>query len=349
MSPLRIDPVGHVRWAGSHDLPTFPQALLAIPLPAGGPAWDLWCAPGRDDGRFQVAFRIHHAVHDGMGAAHDLLTLLADDALPLMRPVERKRPTVSGCAAVAKDLTCALGGRWKDRSNRPAAPGDTVRWAWEEVPERIVQEIARSARCTVNDICLAALAWALRLAASQAEAGHDARHRDVDAAIPMSTRDDRGRTVLGNHLVAYRLRLPVSAGSFEEAVDRVVRQSQAARSHRRRDTARWLLKLSPTPVGAWASRVMIGACDAPMVISSLTLPAVGSCLGARLVGASMMYNLVGGMRSYVSFTRAQGVVRCGLAYRASWAAESVPSLWRHVLVRLAPQKASPGTSIAPVR
>ncbi|MDH2388512.1 wax ester/triacylglycerol synthase family O-acyltransferase [Streptomyces sp. HNM0663] len=346
MAPVRIG-LEHVRWASGHELPNFPEALLAIPLPAGGPAWDLWCAPGRDEGRFQVAFRIHHAVHDGMGAAHDLLTLLCHDVPPLMRPVERMRPTITGCVAVVKDLTRALGGRLKGRSDYLPELRDPVRWAWEEAPERIVQEAARSARCTVNDICLAAFAWALRLDASRTAAGDGARRRDFDAVIPMSIRDHRSRTVLGNQLVAYRLGLPVSAESLEEAVDRVVAQSQAARLHRRRDATRWLLELSPTPVGAWASRVMMGPCTAPMIASSLTFPAVGSCLGARLLGASMMYNLTGGMRSYLSFTRAQGVVRCGLAYRASWRANTIPAPWRQTLVQFAPQEVSSGTGTIP--
>ncbi|TDT40135.1 wax ester synthase-like acyl-CoA acyltransferase family protein [Streptomyces sp. BK208] len=341
---VRLDPVEHVRWAVDQDLTAFPAALLAVPLRAGVPAWDLWCAPGRDDGRFQVAFRIHHAVHDGMGAAHDLLTLLCDDSPPPLRPVERKRPTATGCANVVKDLTRSLGGRRRHRSIPLPRPGDPVRWAWEEVPERIVHEIARRSRCTGNDICLAAFAWALRLNASQTTAGNQARAPDFDAVIPMSTRDDRNRTAPGNQLVAFRLRLPVSAGSFEEAVDRVVEQSRAARVHRRRDAARWLLELSPTAVGAWASRVMMDPRTAPVIASSLTFPAVGPCLGARLLGTSMMYNLAGGTRSYLSFTRAQGVMRCGLAYRASWQADSVPALWRHILVRLARPKTSPGAN-----
>ncbi|WP_226600049.1 hypothetical protein [Streptomyces violascens] len=242
-----------------------------------------------------------------------------------------------------KDLTHALSGELKHRS--ACLPrDDPVRWAWEEVPERAAQEIARSARCTGNDICLAAFAWALRLNASRTAAGNDDGQRDFAAVIPMSTRGEGSRTLLGNHLVAYRLRLPLSAGSFEEALDRVSAQTQAARSQRRRDAGRWLLELPPTSVGTWASRAMMSPLSAQMIASSLTLPAVGSCLGARLLGASMMYNLAGGMRSYLSFTRAQGVVRCGLAYRASWQADSVPALWRHIMVGLAPPSASSGTS-----
>ncbi|MBT2420321.1 hypothetical protein J7F01_12835 [Streptomyces sp. ISL-22] len=328
-----VDPAAHVRFPADDDLSPFPEALLAMPLPAGRPAWDLWCTPGRGDGGFQVAFRIHHAVHDGMGAAHDVVTLLSDNVPPPLRPVERQRPTVAGCAAVVTDLAGALFGRREGRSAPPSPSGDLVRWAWAEVPEQVVQEIARSARCTVNDVCLAAFARALRRWACRTGARADTRHRDFDAVVPMSTRDGRSGTALGNHLVAYRLALPVSAGSFEEAVDRVASQSRAARSHRRRDAARRLLELAPTAVGAWASRVMVGPGAAAMTASSLTFPAVGSCLGARLVGASMFYNLAGGMRSYLSFTRAQGVVRCALAYRASWGAGSLPALWRHIIVR----------------
>ncbi|MCZ9351176.1 hypothetical protein NGM36_15460 [Streptomyces mutabilis] len=197
--------------------------------------------------------------------------------------------------------------------------------------ESEMREAAGRHDATVNDASLGGMAVAL---------GHwyrslspsPARTPDLSVLIPMSLRQDRERYAVGTRISAHQVDLPCQSQDLGQAVRRVHRQTLALRTHRVRDASRLALSLLPVALGHRMAGVVLGATSARLFTSSITLPADFTCLGGRLSAASMISDLFSGRLCYVSFTRAAGVVRCGIvADEALPGASALPGLWRDAL------------------
>ncbi|CAL9608102.1 hypothetical protein SUDANB58_05576 [Streptomyces sp. enrichment culture] len=330
--PLRQD--AHVRHVVCPDDGTMTAAARTLPdqpLPRPPhPPWDVWLlhAPGRPG--FRVVYRVHHALQDGVGAAHALLALLADRAVEGPRPHRAAPPTVTGALLAGRSCLAAL---------RPAkgwdvlrrAPSNRTRWVCADVPESHLRELAKGYGTTVNDVCLAGLAGALgRWHGALRRTPHPAP--ELPVLLPMSFRQDHQRYAPGTLATAHRLVLPCHLPGLEQALRSVHRQTRALRGHRVRDTSRLVLGLLPAALGHRAAAAVLGAREVPLVVSSVTLPTGFTCFDARLSAASLMCDLYGGRLGYLSFTRAAGVVRCGLVHDAALpGAPAIPALWREAV------------------
>ncbi|MEV5884666.1 wax ester/triacylglycerol synthase domain-containing protein [Streptomyces sp. NPDC052020] len=334
---LRQEPLwgdAHVRRVACFDaggaMTAAVAALLDEPLPQPPhPPWDVWLlhVPGRV--RFRIVYRVHHALQDGAGAAHTMLALLSDRATPGPRTHRAALPTVAGALLAGRSCLAAL---------RPAkgwnvlrrAPSHRTRWAYADVPEPRLRELARRYGATVNDVCLAGLAGALgRWYGTLPE---NRPVPELTVLLPMSVRQDHQRHAPGTSTTAHHLALACHLPDLEQAVRHVHRQTRPVRTHRVRDVYRFALGLLPAALGRHAAGALLGGRGAPLVVSSITLPADFTCFGGKLSAASLICDLYGGRLGYLSFTRAAGVVRCGLVHDDALPyASAVPGLWREAL------------------
>ncbi|MFV2117143.1 hypothetical protein ACE14D_01260 [Streptomyces sp. Act-28] len=304
------------------------NALLGQPLPeAPHPSWDVWLLHIPGQRHFRIVYRALHASQDGAGAAYAMLALLADHPTPGPHPYSAALPTGRGWLLAGRNLLRALRPD-KSWPVLRARPSRRTRWYHADATESHLQEVAGRHSVTVNDVCLAGMADALGRWC-RALPGTGRSMQKLSVLVPMSLRQDNERYRVGNRLTAYHQTLPCHLSDFTHALRNIHRQSQAARIHRVRDAARLALGLLPVPLGQRMVGAAFGAAAAPMLISSITLSSKFTCLGGRSSAASLICDPINGQLCYISFTRAAGLVRCGIVCDdALPQARSLPTLWR---------------------
>lgn len=352
------------------------DALLSHPLPgADQPPWDLWLLTGgnaagaADDGGddtaraadddaddtaraaggggagewFRLGLRVHHAVQDGVGAAYSALALLGDEPAAGPHLYSARVPTPAGTLLAAADAVRQLRAYGAPRTwpELRTSPAGRTAWAGCDVPVARLRALADAWGTSVNDVCLAGLAQALRAW----HRGGPARHcPELPVLVAMSTRGPGERYAPGNHVVGHRLVLPCGAQRLPEALARVRRQTDAVRRTRTRDARRLAVRVLPHRAGEWAMGLVKNA--VPIGVSSVTVTDHMRCFGARLTGASMFYDVHDGLLGYVSFTRAGGVVRCGVVYDVALPrAAQLPHHWQRALLAAD----APGATAPPTR
>ncbi|GGT00067.1 MULTISPECIES: wax ester/triacylglycerol synthase domain-containing protein [Streptomyces] len=336
-----LDPGVHVRHRhvpeGARALHAVCEALLTRELPGGEhPPWDCWLLTRPSPrGGHRVCFRVHHALLDGVGAAHSVLGLLADT------PADGPPLYAAGRAGVRAGLLAAReaaapvlrpGPPWQ-AMRHSAARGPGARWAYGDVPLARLRALADTHGTSVNDVALAALALALR--SWSAEQGLPAAPPAARTLISMSTRRPAERHRPGNHVVFHRLHLPVTAGPLPAAVAEVRRRTDAVRHSRRRDALRALLELPrPLAPGVRALRTVVNPRIYPFAVSSVHFPESFTCFGGRLAGASLFLYLGDDSQRlvYLSFTRTPDTVRCAVVADVPRAhTTALPRHWAEVL------------------
>ncbi|MFI9202228.1 wax ester/triacylglycerol synthase domain-containing protein [Streptomyces sp. NPDC053048] len=337
-----LDPAVHFHHrpalTGQRGLDAATGQLLHQQLPdAPHPRWDVWLLTpaetpaGDTSGTFRICFRIHHAVQDGVGAAYSVLALLADTATEGPRLHPARRPTVAGMLSAGRDVLRSLRPEGKWPGLQAESTGRSS-WTYQDVAASHLRSLADAHGASVNDVCLAALAVALRSWRDEQPA-HPRPCPDLPVLIPMSTRQPHERHTPGNRVAAHRLLLPCSEEGFGEAVGRVNRQTAAVRDTRRRDAARAALARPLVPrLADWTVRTMGNRRSVPLGASSVTFPQAFSCFGARLTAASMFYNMQENVPTYLSLTRTPDTVRCALMYDAALArTATIPGHWKQAL------------------
>ncbi|MGW0551641.1 hypothetical protein [Streptomyces altiplanensis] len=315
------------------ELDAATSSLLRCSLPEGPhPPWDVSLLRDPASRHFRICYRVHHGVQDGAGAAHAVLALLGDEALAGPYPYRSAAPTPRGALLAARGLRSTAHPKkdWAALHDRPA---QQTRWSYQDVPEARLREVATVHGVTINDLCLAALAQALR-GWRRTGLGLDGPCPDLRALVPMSLREEHERHAPGNRLGGHRLSLPCSASDLGEALRRVQRQTGVVRTARVGDVFRLAMRALPPWLGEHVSSGFTAKRPAPIVATGVALPASMTCLGARLRAASMFGDLYNERLCYVSFTRAAGVVRCGVLYDSALPqAASLAQLWAEVLLR----------------
>jgi hypothetical protein len=312
-------------------MPAATDALLSQPLPqAPHPPWDvsLFHFPGQR--RFRIVYRVHHALQDGVGAAHAMLTLLADRATPGPRPHRAALPTAGGLLLAGRSFLNTLdpGRGWAEWRSTPSY---RTRWTYADATESHLREVASRHGVTVNDVCLAGLAGALaRWHRSLPEKPQAVPKLSV--LVPMSFRQSHERYAVGNRVTAYRLTLPCHLDDMTQALRHIHRQTCAVRTHRVRDVSRIAQELLPATLVRPLSDAMVCGTARSMFTSSITLPAEFTCLDGRLSAASLICDLFSGRLGWISFTRAASVVRCSVVGDdALPRAMALPDLWREAV------------------
>ena len=280
---------------------TMAGAALSEPLLRDRPLWHLYFLPRLEDDRLGIVFKMHHALVDGKSAVE--LGLLLFDADPDARPMgaEEWKPNRRPPGMVGLTLASLRGGASETlsaamRVTRLARPGPdslpgTVRRAAQTVDRDLLRiapasflneslgprrtlvchrariedliRIKRAHSVTVNDVCLAAVAGALRaLALSCGEPV-----RPLKAMVPVSVRTDEERTAMGNRISFAFIDLPLELARAESRLRRVHEQTAA-------------FKTSDRPAAFEGLMNALG-----YLPNALKTPA------ARLVGSKRVYNL----------------------------------------------------------
>jgi WS/DGAT/MGAT family acyltransferase len=225
----------------------FTDAVLSHPLDRGRPLWHLYLVPRLEDGRAGVIFKMHHALVDGKSAVELSLLLfdlerdptpeagdgwrperppsaarLALDAMvnnaaePLRAARDVARLAASGqnggltgtlrraALAFERDL---LRSAPPSYLNTPIGPTRTLVRHRARIAELAAAK--RKAGVTLNDVCLTAVAGALReLARIRGEDPLPLR-----VMVPVSVRADAQRQDLGNRISFAFIELPLAVRS----------------------------------------------------------------------------------------------------------------------------------------
>jgi len=268
------------------------DAALSRPLRRNRPLWHIHLAPELDDGRVGLLFKIHHALVDGKSAVELALLLFDTEPGATIDPGPEWSPAPAPNAArqaldafrdsATEPLRAARGLARMAASPgeagltgtlrraalaferdmlRPAPPSYLnspigPRRALLRHPARMSDLLAAREHGGVklNDVCLAAVAGALRqLAIGRGEEPHS-----LKAMVPVSTRPEEERQGLGNRISFAFVDLPVDLRTRAARLRHVhASTSEFKRSGRPAGTETVLgaLGLLPAPLKSTAARI----------------------------------------------------------------------------------------------
>jgi diacylglycerol O-acyltransferase len=277
--------------------------ILSEPLDRSRPLWHVYLARRLEDGRTGLVCKMHHAMVDGKSAVELGLLLFDTDPAAEPPPADdwRPEPEPSGLRlavdAVADQARLPLDAA-REAARMAAAPAETAARGMKALgrvaaavredvlkpapasyvnlpigPERtlvrhrVPMEQALRAKeaagVKLNDVCLAAVAGAMRELALQ-------RHEEpkpLKAMVPVSTREERDGADLGNRISFVFIDLPLNLPS---AVGRLRRVAEATRAFKRSGRAA-------------GGELVLGALG--------YLPGLIKTQAARLAGSARVYNL----------------------------------------------------------
>ena len=287
----------------------FTDAVLSEPLDRARPLWHLYLVPLLEDGRAGVIFKMHHALVDGKSAVELALLLfdLEPDAAPEpedgwrpARPPSAARLALDAMASnAAEPLRAARGIARLAASKHEGGLTGTLRraaLAFEQDlmrsappsylntaigPRRTLArhrarmgdllEAKRRSGVTLNDVCLAALAGALRrLAAVRGE-----QPRPLRVMVPVSVRDDMERQALGNRISFAFIELPLTVRSPRERLRLINHATASFKSSGRpagTGTLLGALGLLPDPLKGRAAQLASSARVFNLTISNIPGP-----------------------------------------------------------------------------
>jgi WS/DGAT/MGAT family acyltransferase len=277
--------------------------ILSEPLDRSRPLWQMYFVPRLEDGRVGMVCKMHHAMVDGKSAVELGLLLFdaepdaqppePDDWTPAPEPgraelaasslVERallpfqaareavrmaSAPVDAATrgaealqrtlAAVREDVLKAAPASYV---NVPIGPERTL--VRHRVSMEPVLQAKQAAHVKLNDVCLAAVAGAMREVALR----RDEEPRPLKAMVPVSTREDEQSADLGNRISFVFIDLPLNMPS---ALGRLLRVHQATSAFKR------------------AGR----AAGGELVLGALGyLPGLLKDRAAKLAGSARVYNL----------------------------------------------------------
>jgi WS/DGAT/MGAT family acyltransferase len=277
--------------------------LLSTPLDRAHPLWQIALAPHLADGRVGVVCRIHHALVDGKSAVELALLLLdaepnaepgeSDSWAPTPPPGGARMALDAMVDGAGEGLRAAGGVARLARSprrganriastlrqtalaveadllrpapssfvNAPIGPRRRLLRAQAPIPRLLA--IKEAAGVTLNDVCLAAVAGAMReLSLSRRELP-----RGLKAMVPVSVRGADERGALGNRISFAFVELPAQLRGPAERLARVHEQTSG-------------FKRDSRPAG---TEMLLGALGA--------LPSPLKDVAARAAASPRVYNL----------------------------------------------------------
>ena len=241
--------------------------IISTPLERSRPLWKLWIVSGLQGNRFAMIVKMHHCMVDGIAGA-DLLAVLL--TLAPTHAVEEPRPFVPRRAparwellrdtvwerlqwpltlgrATQRLLTGDEPARWlaygrglwemaaaagwpapESPLNRPI--GRHRRFDWTVLHFGEVQGVRTQLGGTVNDVALAIVAGALR--SFLLERHPDSELRDLRIMVPVNVRSGGERHLLGNHVSAWLMMLPVHEADARSRYAAVRTATQALKGSR---------------------------------------------------------------------------------------------------------------------
>jgi diacylglycerol O-acyltransferase len=301
------------------------DSVLSCRLDRGRPLWEIRLAPRLSGGRCAIVAKIHHALVDGRSAvevAQLLLDVESSGVAELPAPWQAAPPPGQArlaAAAVARgvgeSLRAARGAARMAGEPRAAvarvtgtlrraalaAGEDIMRPAPASAlnarigPRRAlvrhsvelewVRAVKAAADATVNDVCLAVAAGALRrLALARGD-----EPLPLKAMVPVDVRSDGEADALGNRISFAFVDLPLDATTGRARLRRIRRATAAFKSDGRpagRGTVMAALGMLPDPLRGVAARAVSGPRAYNLTISNVPGPDVPLyMLGAELIDA----------------------------------------------------------------
>ncbi|MFE1272649.1 hypothetical protein [Streptomyces sp. NPDC058758] len=305
------------------------DAVWRRPLPGRpAPGWDLRVLTCGSERVRRICFRVDHSVVDGVGAAHLVAALLADE--PVAGPYPY-RPPAPGRTSLAW-LRASPFKRFPEDETVPAgcasAPSGVPATAYADVPDAELRAVASRWGSGVNDVYLAAVTGAL--AALQVRQGEPVR--DLRVVMPMSVRTREARLSPGNAALPAVLRLPCTVPEPGGRLAAVAAQTLAHKGSGLREGG-WkaLLRVPPALLHRGMERPAFR-----LATSHIDITGAYRVLGASPLGASVFGLNSPGMLGYFSLTRAAATARVTVVHdRSHPAAAELPGLWVDALAELA--------------
>ncbi|MEE1752118.1 wax ester/triacylglycerol synthase domain-containing protein [Streptomyces sp. SP18CS02] len=235
-----FDPGRHVHEILLPDGVTSPdqtvEALLCEPMAEDAPRWGVWLIHGYSGGEYVLFYRAHHAAQDGQALLDAVTTLfgagppVAPRRAVVTPPVRRPWRSRIPARAIGRnmvDLARGLRSTMTWSKGRPLT--GQARIVSASVPLPWLRETARVLGATPNDICLAALAEALRTWLPEDRPAGRGR-RDLHVGMPVTLRYPEERYSVGNRVSAVRIPLSFWADSSTERVAAIARATRRIRT-----------------------------------------------------------------------------------------------------------------------
>jgi diacylglycerol O-acyltransferase / wax synthase len=301
------------------------DSVLSSQLDRSRPLWEIRLAPRLSGGRCAIVAKIHHALVDGRSAVEVAQLLFDLDprgaselpapwrpspapgqtrlaALAVARRAEESLRAARGAARLAVEPGAAVSRIAGTLRRAALAAGeDLLRPAPASAlnarigPRRVlvrhsvsidrVRQAKAAADATVNDVCLAVAAGALRrLAMARGE-----EPLPLKAMVPVDVRSDEETEALGNRISFAFVPLPLDTSTGPARLARIRRATAAFKRDRKpagRETVLAALGLLPDPLRGVAARTVAGPRTYNLTISNVPGPDVPLyMLGAELIQA----------------------------------------------------------------
>ena len=247
---------------GDAQLRTLVGRVMSQRLDVDRPLWEMWLVEGLPNGQWAVVTKTHHAMIDGLAGNELMeLVLDRDPARRRTQPgpwQPQPAPTTMGLVAAgavwAAELPVEIGRAATSAMRTLRSPSDALRtgavrayglaqvgrkaasptsvlngplgphrrWGWARADLAEVKAVKDAAKCTVNDVVLAAIAGGFRR--YLIERGEPVNDLVVRSLVPVSIRTEHHRGRLGNQVTAVFAELPVDIADPTERLTAVSRQ-----------------------------------------------------------------------------------------------------------------------------
>lgn len=226
--------------SGDQHLDTALTGLVAHPLPAEGPLWDIWLLAGYAPGRYAICLRAHHSTQDGMGLISTLTALFGTAPAPTTHPALR-----AGAAAYLSTVrgmltASAINNAWNDTELSLTGHRD-INWA--DVPTQRLRQAATARGGDTNDGFLAALSGALRTWAAQSWPRGADRPLPAITMVNLRRTEDHDRP--GNYFTFAPAPLPCHEPTAEGRLDHVIAATRTTKDPARHKAMRSVMDLVP--------------------------------------------------------------------------------------------------------
>ncbi|WP_381790135.1 wax ester/triacylglycerol synthase domain-containing protein [Streptomyces niveus] len=226
--------------SGTQHLDTALTGLVAHPLPAEGPLWDIWLLAGYASERYSICLRAHHSTQDGMGLIGTLTALFGSAPAPTTHPA--LRAGAGAYLSTVRDMLTAgaTNNAWND-TERPLTGRRDITWA--DVPTQRLRQAATARGGDTNDAFLAALSGALRTWAAQSwPRGAD---RPLPALKMVNLRRAEEHDRPGTYFTFAPAPLPCHEPTAEGRLDHVIAATRTTKDPARHKAMRSVMDLVP--------------------------------------------------------------------------------------------------------
>ena len=336
---------------GRKEITEYISRVFSRPLDRRHPLWELYYIEGLPKDRWALVTKTHHAMVDGLSAL-ELATILmdvSDDYEPSDQKSQwkpRKGPSTLGLLMKSlQDRAAAPVGLVKGAVEAASNPGrlagalaegagalavavreltppegplngptGTTRTVWfSDFKLDEFKEIKNAFGATINDVVLGIVSGGLRKYLELH--GEDVDNLKVKALCPVSLRDDKQKTALGNVLSTMLVPLPVDepfpAARMRKAkanVDRIKKSKQALGA----DILMKAVGFSPATLHAMVARASLRQMNYNTIVTNVPGPQVPLyCLGCQLETAMPIAFLYEGQQLATAIFSYLGTINFG--------------------------------------